>query len=148
MRLSAEEVNRILEKAEYIEEAVTVLARKQSLDEQLYASDREQRAIVEREFQTAIEACIDIAGIILKASDVEMPATNARRFKELNSKAILTDETAQRMQNAAGFRNILTHNYGNDINNEAVYKHLQNELEWFVLFLREIRSFVANSVDE
>jgi uncharacterized protein YutE (UPF0331/DUF86 family) len=51
---------RIIDKAAYVEEAVTILSEKQSLDRTTYQSDREQRAIVEREFQTAIEACIDI----------------------------------------------------------------------------------------
>ena len=61
---------RILEKAEYVEEAITVLAEKQSLDRATYRDSREQQAIVEREFQTAIEACIDIAGLLLRALDV------------------------------------------------------------------------------
>ena len=43
---------RIVEKVEYIEGALTVLSRKQSLEEAKYLADREQRAIVEREFQT------------------------------------------------------------------------------------------------
>jgi len=54
---------RILEKAGHVEDAVSVLAEKQELDPETYRTDREQRAIVEREFQTAIEACIDIAGL-------------------------------------------------------------------------------------
>ena len=43
------------------------------------------------------------------------------------------------MQKAAGFRNVLAHNDGHDIDDAVVYRHLQNELEWFVTFLREIR---------
>ncbi len=53
MELDEETEARIVGKAEYIEEAVTVLSRKQSLEKAAYLGDREQRSIVEREFQTA-----------------------------------------------------------------------------------------------
>ena len=48
MTVPDEVETRILEKAEYVEEAVLVLADKQSLSEDAYRTDREQRAIVER----------------------------------------------------------------------------------------------------
>lgn len=52
---------RILEKAEYVGGAVAVLAEKRdTLSFEQYTSRREQRDVVEREFQTAIEACIDM----------------------------------------------------------------------------------------
>jgi len=47
-----------------------------------YRADREQRAIVEREFQTAIEACIDIAGLLLRGLGRPVPETYAKRFPE------------------------------------------------------------------
>ncbi|WP_340098252.1 type VII toxin-antitoxin system HepT family RNase toxin [Salinibaculum salinum] len=135
---------RIVDKTEHVEKAVTVLSRKQSLDIETYASDREQRAIVEREFQTAIEACIDIAALMLRALDASIPETNAGQFAALEEHGILSTETSERMQQAAGFRNVLTHRYGDEIDNTAVYQHLQHELEWLVRYLREIRE----SLDE
>ena len=44
------------------------------------------------------------------------------------------------MQAAAGFRNVLAHQYGHDIDDQQVYWHLQNDLDWFAIFLREIRT--------
>ena len=70
MKLTDEGEGRILDKAEYVEEAVVVLARKQSLDERTYRAGREQRAIVEREFQTAIEASVDRDGDVVEAEIV------------------------------------------------------------------------------
>ena len=55
---------------------------------------------------------------------------------------MLSAETCEQMQNAAGFRNILAHNYGHDIDDEQVYWHLQEELHWFPTFLREVRVFL------
>jgi uncharacterized protein YutE (UPF0331/DUF86 family) len=130
---------RILDKTAYIQEAVTVLSRKQSLDERTYRTDREERAIVEREFQTAIEACIDIAGLLIGASDASRPETNKERFEALEELGVLTPETSDQMQEAASFRNVLAHNYGTEIDETEVYQHLQTELEWFVTYLREIK---------
>ena len=67
MTIPADIEARILDKAEYVEEALTILSEKQALDRETYQRNREQQAIVEREFQTAIEACIDIAGLLLRA---------------------------------------------------------------------------------
>lgn len=94
VELDDETESRLLDRAEYIEEAVTILAEKQSLAPEDYRSNREHRAIVEREFQTAIEACIDIAGILIAALDEQMPETNADRFVRLVELDILPKRPA------------------------------------------------------
>jgi uncharacterized protein YutE (UPF0331/DUF86 family) len=131
---------RIVEKAEYVERAVTVLERKQSLTKEQYLDDREQRAIVEREFQTAIEACLDIAELLIKADSVDVPETNAGKFALLGELGVLPADTAKTMQEAAGFRNVLAHTYGHDIDDERVYWHLQNDLHWFPAYLSAVQA--------
>jgi uncharacterized protein YutE (UPF0331/DUF86 family) len=101
----------IVDKATYVEDAVAVLAAKRSLDEAVYRGEREQQAIVEREFQTAIEACIDIAGLLIRVSDGEMPETYGDRFDLLEELDVLTAETSEGMREAAGFRNVLVPQY-------------------------------------
>jgi uncharacterized protein YutE (UPF0331/DUF86 family) len=49
------------------------------------------------------------------------------------------------MQQAAGFRNVLAHRYGDEVDDGLVYEHLQSELEWVVRFLREVRDYLADS---
>ena len=142
MTVPDEVETRILEKAEYVEEAVLVLADKQSLSETAYRTDRAQRAIVEREFQTAIEACIDIAGLVIGTADVPMPETYAGRFRALGELGVCSVETSERMRKAAGFRNVLVHQYGDEIDDAIVFRHLQEEVEWLVQFLREIRAYL------
>jgi len=139
--------SRIVDRAEYVEEALSVLADKQTLDEETYRTDREQRAIVEREFQTAIEACIDIAGLLLRTTNGDTPNTYAERFGALEERGVLSPDS-DRMRSAAGFRNVLTHQYGDDIDDALVYEHLQTELEWIVAFLREVRTFLNESGSE
>lgn len=81
-----------------------------------------------------------MAELLIKDSDKSVPSTNAETFAILADLDILTPETAEQMQKAAGFRNVLAHNYGHDIDDETVYMHLQNDVHWFPTFLGEIRS--------
>lgn len=131
---------RILDKAEYVREAVVVLAKKRdSLSFEEYRDDREQRDIVEREFETAIEACIDIGEMLLAAADADIPHSNADVFRELGSRKTLDAKTARRMARAAGFRNILSHEYGDEINDRDVYNFLHHELALFRSYLEQVR---------
>ena len=142
MTVGDETEARILDKAEHVEQSVTFLSQKQELDREGYLSDWEQQAIVERTFQTAIEACLDIAELLIKAANETVPSTNAEKFAILADLGILTPDTAEQMQKAAGFRNVLAHNYGHDIDDETVYMHLQGDVHWFPTFLGEVREFL------
>ena len=144
MSLDDETESRIIQKVEYIEQAVTVLSRKQSLALSEYLADREQRAIVEREFQTALEACIDISELLLKSLSTEIPETNAEKFARLGEIEILAADTAEAMQEAARFRNVLAHTYGFDLDNEQIYHHLQADLHWFPTYLAEVRAALTD----
>lgn len=123
---------------------MTVLSGKQSLALAAYLADREQQAIVEREFQTALEACIDIAELLLKSVSGTVPETNAETFAQLGQRNILSAETTEAMQEAARFRNVLAHTYGLDIDNERIYRHLQSDLHWFPTFLTEVRATLTD----
>lgn len=46
----------------------------------------------EREFQTAIEACIDIAGLLIGTLDVDVPETDAERFAGLADAGVLSSD--------------------------------------------------------
>lgn len=138
---------RIVEKAEYVGEAVSLLAEKRdSLSFDAYRTDREQRDIVEREFETAIEACIDIGKMFLGANGLEVPETNAGVFHGLGNRSIIDAEIAERMAQAAGFRNVLSHRYGNEIDDRDVYNFLQEGLPLFRAYLEEIRALLDRPV--
>jgi len=144
MSLDDETESSIVQRVGYIEQAVTVLSRKQSLALSDYLADREQRAIVEREFQTALEACIDISELLLKSLSAEIPETNTEKFARLGEIEILAADTAEAMQEAARFRNVLAHTYGFDLDNEQIYHHLQSDLHWFPTFLTEVRAALTD----
>lgn len=140
MAYSEDTRDRILEKVEFVSEAVDLLSSKQALERSEYLEDPEEQAIVERKFQTAIEACIDIVELLIVDSSEPMPTTNADKFLLLGEQGVVSSRTAEKMAEAAGFRNVIAHQYGHEIDDDLVYRHLQNDLEWFPTFCREIDS--------
>lgn len=130
----------MLAKVAFVNEAVQMLASTQSLAESDYLEDPELQAVVERNFHTAIEACIDIAELLIVASSREMPERNADRFRLLDGMDIISHETTTAMAEAAGFRNVLAHTYRATIDDELVYRHPQDDLHWFPTYCREIES--------
>lgn len=132
---------RIVDKATYVGDAITILAKKRdSLTFDEYLAQREQRDVVEREFQTAIEACIDIGELLLSSQDAVVPETNAAVFRELGEQGVLDDGLAGRMAEAAAFRNVLAHRYGNEVDDEDVYNVLQHDLPVFRNYLEAVRA--------
>lgn len=135
---------RILEKVTYVSEAVSLLAEVRddtTLEE--YRSDRRTRDVVERELQTAIEACIEVGTMLLAAEDVDVPDRNAEVFRALRTRGMLDDETTERMVTAAGFRNVLAHQYGTEIDDEVVFEVLQEDLDVFPRYLERVREELA-----
>ena len=134
---------KILEKAAYVQEAVAVLEEKQSVDRSEYRTNRELRAVVEREFHTAIEACSDIAGMIISRRGEEVAESYSGRFEQLVTLGICSEKVGRQMERAAGFRNILAHKYGATIDDDLVYKHLQEDVAVLRAFIVEVREAFA-----
>lgn len=123
-----------------VEEDLRDLAEQQELSIRDYRNDRDLQAIVERRFETAIQACLDIAGHIVAAEGFREPSDYGDLFRILEAEDILTSDTADRMVEMAGFRNVLAHQYA-DIDVDRVHEHLQ-DLEQFRAFAREIVAFI------
>jgi len=56
-----------------------------------------------------------VGHVILRAKDDSVPETNAAVFRQLADTGVLDDEAGRRMAEAAGFRNILAHQYGSGL---------------------------------
>ncbi len=134
-------VELIVEKAEYVEGCLTMLAEKRPIEFDEYMRNVETRDIVERRFQKATQACIDIARILLKDVCDTPSSGNAATMRRLHDIDVLSNDTAEEMAQAALFRNVLAHEYGNVIDHEAVYDALQ-DLARYERFLREIRVYL------
>ena len=74
------------------------------------AQDEDLQDILARNFEMAIQNCMDIALHLCSAHGV-VPATAAGAFATLEQLGLLDRGLAQRLQRAVGFRNVLVHEY-------------------------------------
>jgi uncharacterized protein YutE (UPF0331/DUF86 family) len=97
-------------------------------------ADSDTRDIVERRFVKLTEASIDIGEELVKYERGEPPASNPASMRALEKLDILTPPVAEEMAQAARFRNVLSHTYGQIINHDIVYNALQ-DLDHYRLFV-------------
>lgn len=134
-------LNRILTAVDTIEESLGVLARKQRISREAYKSDSDTRDIVERRFVKMTEASIDIGEELVKHERGEPPASNPASMRTLGELGVLPPALAEEMAQAARFRNVLSHTYGNIIEHDVVYNALQ-DLERYRRFVQAIRDYL------
>jgi uncharacterized protein YutE (UPF0331/DUF86 family) len=121
----------------YINQYTNDLKRMQGLSKREYGDDMVTRRAVERTFVNLIQACIDLAKHIRSTEGLSPSGTSKREIEALESAEIISSETREHIEEAVGFRNLLTHRYG-EIDHEVVYETLQNDLRWFERFQQEI----------
>ena len=91
------------------------------------------------------EAAIDIGTVLLVYERGEPAESNPGTMRALTEEDILQEETADKMANAARFRNVLAHTYGPVIDQDTVYDALQ-DLDRYRTFLQEVRAYL-DSID-
>jgi len=79
---SEQRVETLVEKAEYMETCLEILASKQSISREAYVDDVETRDIVERRFEKLTGAALDIARMLLKDIDGKAPNSNAAAMED------------------------------------------------------------------
>ena len=137
-------LNRILDAVETIEESIGVLVRKQQFGRDEYKADPETRDVVERRFVKMTEAAIDIGEELVKQERSEPPGSNPESMRMLAAVGVLPTETAEQMAQAARFRNVLSHTYGQIIDHDVVYNALQEDLERYRTFVVEVREYLES----
>lgn len=123
-----------------LEEYLRGLEAKQDCTLDEYRRDRDRRDIVERRFEKAVQASIDVASHVVAEEGFREPQNYGDLFEILAEEGILTSSTADQMVEMAGFRNVLAHEYAN-IDDDRVYEHLQ-DLDHFRTFAAGIRALL------
>ncbi len=141
MTLSEDDVERVVSAVETIEESLAVLAEQQSMSRREYLSTRERRDIVERRFVKLTEATLDIAKTIILHEQGTAPESNPAAIVELDAEGVFEQTTPTEMVQAARFRNVLAHTYGDAIDHDDVYDALQ-DLERYRDFLVDVRAYL------
>lgn len=85
-------------------------------------------------FLTAIEACLDAAHHVIAAQGLGAPGSNAEAFRLLGRAGLLDAFLTERMAGAAGFRNVLVHDYA-EVDDAHVVQNLAG--------IEDLRRFVA-----
>ena len=104
-----------------------------------YQTSPDIKDIAERNLQFAIEACLDIAKIIISTNDLPEPKDNKGVFTVLAEAGILSKKTLQFLVPMAGTRNILVHGY-DKVEDSIVFSVIKQHLDNFEEYLREIKN--------
>ncbi|WP_258560455.1 type VII toxin-antitoxin system HepT family RNase toxin [Halorhabdus salina] len=118
-----------------------ILVANQSVSRESFRERPETRDVVERRLEKSSQACIDIARMLVRDIDGHAPGSNAATMRRLGEIDVLTDETAESMAEAAMFRNVLAHEYGDVLDQDVVYDALQ-DLGRYREFLVEIYDYL------
>lgn len=103
--------------------------------------DRKNIYAVYHAFLLAIQNTMDIGGHIL-ASIFKQPFSEYEEITPaLAEKKVISKELGRAMKGMAGFRNKLVHNYI-EIKPKRVYQYLQEEVDLFIKFSKEIIDFI------
>lgn len=70
-----------------------------------------RQSIYELNLQRAIQACIDLANIILAKEGLGLPNSYRRSFEILRQHSVIDEAMARTMISMVGFRNISVHDY-------------------------------------
>jgi len=131
----------VVDKLRLINEYTNDLKRMRGLSKAEYLDDMVLQRAVERTFMNLIQACIDLAAHV-RSTELEPTADAAKaEIDALATAEIITAETADRLTEAVGFRNVLAHRYG-DVNHDVVYDALHNDLRWFEQFQTELAQWL------
>lgn len=143
MTLSEADIERILAAARTIEESLEILAGYRSMERNEYKHDSAVQDIVERRFVKLTEAALDIARTLIIHERESVPDSNPGTMRSLVDENIMSEETGDAMVQAARFRNVLAHTYGDSIDDDTVYDALQ-DLQRYREFLGEIQAYLRD----
>lgn len=81
-------------------------------DRDLFVSDRSAREIVSLNLLVALQGCIALATHWLADAGLDVPQSYAAVFQKLADRNVIPRDRADRLAAAAGFRNLVVHQYG------------------------------------
>jgi len=87
--------------------------------------------------ERAVQLAVDLAAMRVAELDARAPQTMGESFAILAEAGVLSNQTAERMQKAVGFRNIAVHSY-RDLDWTIVFAIVHERLADFETFIAEI----------
>lgn len=141
MELKRDAVDKIYLRIEKLKEYVTILESLQHTTLLELHKDVVKKGAIERYLQLAIEACIDIAELVISDQRLPTPSTAKEAIDIIGKEGIIDNHFAKRFSKAVGFRNILIHDYV-EIDYDQLLHNLKENLSDFHTFIKSILSFL------
>lgn len=104
--------------------------------------DQTLRGAIERYLYLLCQTTIDFAEALISHLNLRRPSTYGEIFEILNEQKIISQEITLKMKKMTGFRNILTHAYG-EINLDIVLEVLKKDIGDFLLFIGEAKEKIS-----
>ena len=128
-------MSRINDKIEEIEKSLDMLNSFTPKDFDEYSKDEKTKAACEHFFEKIIEALADLAFLCIKDMRLVLPKDDVEAFVVLAKNGLISVTLAERLREAKGMRNIISHEYGK-VDDELVFDAITNEIP------RDAREFI------
>lgn len=129
------------DKLERLEKRVSALREHSDTGLEELEEDTMLMNAVERNFQVALEIVLDICSMLISEEGMEKPDDYRQMISALGEKGVLPEDFAERFEGAAGFRNILVHQY-DEVDMEKLHNRLTEDLEDFDTFAQNIARYL------
>ena len=107
-----------------------------------YENNFKTKAACERYFEKIIEAVIDLSFLLVREKSLNKPEDEISVFDILSNNEFISKVLSDKMKDAKGMRNILSHEYGS-VDDKLVFNALTEELEKDVTdFLKRIKEHI------
>lgn len=127
----------ILAKAGAVKKYLKRIKKVSSISLQTFLDDIDVQDIILFNIQLAVQNCIDIAAHIISTEDMGIPGSTNEMFYLLEKNNYIKNLLTEKMVKAAGFRNLIVHEYGK-LDLERAYNISQNDINDLDEFLKEI----------
>jgi len=131
----------IRERLRKLREILRNLQQVQSVPRERFVRSFEHYWLAERGLHLAAEAVFDVGNHILAGHFNVSPSDYEDVLERLAVQGVISGQLRDEMRGLGGFRNVLVHAYL-DIDEDRVYKSLQEELGAFDRFAAEIEAFL------
>lgn len=136
---------KIYEKLKSLNEYILYLnqLKKEIKNEKQFLKDFRYFTSAERCLQLCCQIIIDCLDLIIIEQGLEKPEDRREIVSIIYNAGIISENLASKLEDIAGFRNILVHEYGK-IDREKVYKYLKERADDFQLFKKEILKWLKS----
>ena len=121
-------MSRITDKIREIEDYLEKLTEIIPKEVEEYKKDHKTKAACERYFEKIVEVVIDLSFLIVKEKSLKIPEDSEGVFDVLKEENIISEKLAEKLKDAKGMRNIISHQYGK-VDDEIVFESITGQLE-------------------